>query len=185
MTAVPFKLRALRNLTDCLKSITRDAGYMHDLADVAAADGVVQPSVFRGRAWFGADDPIPMLSVLEATDSEELLVEPNFMSRATVAGFNWFLLIQGFVNDDPLNPTDPAYLLLADVRRRLALEKQRRSEQSARRPDILGLGLGVNRIEDLTFGTGTARPADDVSAKAYFWLPVALQVVEHADRPFD
>ncbi len=178
MSTIPFKLRALTALTNSLKSISTAEGYLHNLADV---DG--QPCVFRGRQWFGEGDPMPMVSILEGTSPADEVAEPP--TGTNVVEYDWPILIQGFVNDDPLNPTDPAYRLLADVRRRLAVERQRRLSSDPTEFDILGLGAsGKNRVVSLTIGPGVVRPADDVSANAYFWLTLTLRVIDNPDAPF-
>jgi len=178
---LPFKLRALTALTGIIKEITPDNGYVCDLADFDPGDGVDQERVFRGRAWFGDNDPIPMVSVLEGVSPADEVDEPPV--DTTTGEYDWPLLIQGFVDDDPEHPTDPAYLLLADVRRRLAVEKRRKAPGS-HQPDPLGLGLGKNRITKISIGPGVVRPADDVSSRAYFWLTVILRVVDNASDPY-
>jgi hypothetical protein len=176
---VPFRLLLLRALTSSLKEIVPSDGYTNDLSDFDPGDGSTQERVFRGRAWFGDSDPIPMVSVLEAVEpGEELFPSPQDSSQAE---YLWGLLIQGFVKDDPTHPTDPAYYLLQDVRRRLIFERNRRKigrqgstdpfSASTFAPD--GCALAA-----MSIGRGVVRPADDVSAKAYFWLPVTLTIVE-------
>lgn len=165
----PFRLRVLDALTDCLRNITPANGYAHDLSS----------AVFRGRAMFGDDDPLPMVSILEPPVAPDQIAS----SLADSAG-GWDLLVQGFVQDDRLNPTDPAYLLLADVKRALALEQVRRE---GRMPNPLGMGGGAgsgNEVTGIDIGAGVVRPADDVSAKAYFWLTLTLQVVEDPENPY-
>lgn len=179
---LPFKLRVLRALTDALKEITVDNGYESDLADFDPGDGVDIARVYRGRAWFGENDPIPMVSILEGVSPADEVDEPP-VSGVTVE-YDWPLLIQGFVQDDPLNPTDPAYVLMADVRRRLAIETKRKGA-GTNMPDPLGLGVtGKNLITGLHVGPGVVRPADDVSAKAYFWLSLVLRVTDNAAEPY-
>lgn len=175
MADQPFKLRALIALTDALKEITPSRGYQFD----------VSGAVWRGRAWFGDDDTLPMLSVLEGTSPADEVAEPP-VDTAT-GEYDWSLILQGFVDDDPENPTDPAYGLLADVRRRLAQEKTRRHPTDPSERDILGLGPGrggKNCITKMFIGSGVVRPADDVSAKAYFWLNLVLRIVDNASEPY-
>lgn len=176
---LPFKLRALRALTEALKTITPTNGYNSDLSDFER-DTVATSRVYRGLAWFGADSPIPMVSILEGVSPADEVAEPP-VDTAT-GEYDWPILVQGFVNDDPLNPTDPAYVLLADVRRRIAVEKLRKMTGS-HQPDPLGLGAGKNRITKITIGPGVVRPADDVSSKAYFWLTITLRIVDNASVP--
>lgn len=179
--ADPFKLTVLKALTDAFKEITPDNGYTHDLSDFDPGDGVAQSRVFRGRAWFGEDDPIPMVCILEGVEEPEDVSALPLQSEG--GEYDWELLVQGFVNDDRSNPTDPAYTLLADVRKRLAVERVRKN--AARDADPLGLGLGTgkNCITKLSFGSGVCRPADDVSAKAWWWLRVRLRIYENAAEP--
>ncbi len=180
---LPFKLRVLHALTDALKDIqpNNDAGYVSDLRDFDPGDGASQSRVFRGRAWFGDTDPLPMVSVLEGTSPADDVDEPPV--DTTTGEYDWPILVQGFVDDDPLNPTDPAYLLLADVRQRLAAERTRKAP-GTRTNDPFGLGLdGRNRVVSLKVGPGVVRPADEVSARAYFWLTLVLRITDNAAAP--
>jgi hypothetical protein len=181
----PFKLRVLRALTDTLKEITPANGYVSDMADFDPGDGVDTARVFRGRAWFGESDSLPMLSILEGVDPADEVAEPPV--DTPVSEYDLQLLIQGFVTDDPQNPTDPAYVLLADVRKRLAAEVKRKMVGDPTERDIFGLkaaGSSRNEITGLRFGTGVVRPADDVSSNAWFWLSVTIRVVDHAALPY-
>jgi len=180
---LPFKLRVVRALTTALKEITPDNDYLTDLSDFEAEDDVTLSRVYRGRAWFSDTDPIPMVSILEGVSPGDDVAEPPI--DTTSGEYDWDLLVQGFVNDDPENPTDPAYLLLADVRKRLAVEKVRKLPNDPTTLDILGLGAsGKNRITKLSIGSGVVRPADDVSSKAYMWLRLTLRVVDNAGAPY-
>lgn len=179
---LPWKLRVLHALTDAIKEITPDAGYESNLSDFDPGDGVTTARVYRGRAWFGDEDPVPLVSVLENDSANEVSSPPV---AATTSEYEWPLLIQGFVNDDPVNPTDPAYVLLADVRRRLAAERTRKLPGSQSKFDPFGLGRGVNRVTEIRIGSGVVRPADDVSSKAYFWLPLVIVLTENAAEPYD
>lgn len=181
-TGDPFKLRVLHALTDIIKEVTPANGYGHNLADFVARDRSPMSRVFRGRPWFGESDPIPMVSVLEAPDEAEYLftIPPDDGSGT----YEWALVVQGFVNDDPMNPTDPAYRLMRDVRRRLAREKKRRVPARQGMTDPLGTSqwnLPGCRVTDLKVSSGKVRPADDISAKAYFYLVVILTLTEDAE----
>lgn len=168
-SAEPFRLRVLKSLTAVLQDITKANGYQHDL----------QTSVFRGRDVFGASDPLPMVSILESILEKDQLPSPP--GGATQAG-PWELLIQGWTVDDEDNPTDPGQILMADVKRRLALECQRPYQDPNRRGyDPLGMG---GKITALRFSTGVVRPADEVSSKAYFWLKLELDMVENLLEPY-
>jgi hypothetical protein len=176
----PFKLRVLYALTDTIKTITPDNGYVYNLADWVDDEGVTMQRVFRGRTWFGDSDPIPMVSVLEGASPFEEPEQPPV--DTPVSSYDWNLTVQGFVDDDPVHPTDPAYRLMAEVRRRLVVERRRKTVSHD--PNILGLTGGKNLITDLRVTPGVVRPADDVSSKAYFWLTVTLGIVDNAEFPY-
>lgn len=158
----PFRLKVMKALTAALEEITVDNGYQHDLPG----------RVYRGRVIFGERDPIPMLSILEVPLPLEQITSPR---DATESAGGWDLMIQGFVEDDAKNPTDPAHRLLADVKRRLVLEKRRVT---------MGEVFGMNAISGIRIGPGVVRPPDEVSAKAYFWLSLVIEMVEDLADPF-
>lgn len=181
LSTEPFKLRVLYAVTAALKGITVANGYRHNLGDDTSPDAEHPERVFRGRAWFGDDDPIPMLSILEDINEAEEVADPP--ANTSTSEYDWELKIQGFVDDDPQHPTDPAYRLLADVRRCLAAERSRKMPNSSQ-PDPFGLGKGKNSISKIKYGAGVVRPADDVSSKAYFWLTLVLRIVDSSSEPY-
>jgi hypothetical protein len=163
----PVTLRVLKAMTAALEEITPDNGYACDFAG----------RVFRGRIRFGPSDPVPMLCILESPIPLEQLPPPVDSSE----GYGpWELVIQGFVKDDKLNPTDPAHVALADVRRRLAIERRKTSWD---RPEngIFGMGRFIHKMY---IGRGVVRPPDEASEKAYFWLQVTLDIVEDMADPY-
>ncbi|ARB05694.1 minor tail protein [Synechococcus virus S-ESS1] len=99
------------------------------------------------------------------------------------SGYNtgsWELMIQGFLEDDKANPTDPAHIALADVKKCLALESKK---VSGRRAEDGPFGLGDSVLK-ITIGTGVVRPPDEISAKAYFWLLIVLDIAEDVTEPY-
>lgn len=168
-TQIPFRLAVLRRLTDILSEITIANGYQHDLAG----------AVFRGRTAFGANDPIPMLSLLE----DPRAIAQDSAADSGISRGPWDLILQGFAEDDAVNPTDPAHILMADSKRRLVAERGQRDER--RQPNILGFGYKASAVEDILLGAGVVRPPDgDISDKCYFFLPVTLMLVEDHRNPF-
>lgn len=162
-TADPFRLHVLKQLTACLQEITEANGYAHTMTD----------RVFRGRTIFGQETAVPFLSILEVPIPLDQLRMPG--DSALSAG-PWDLLVQGFVKDDPKNPTDPAHLLMADVRKRLGMEKTKILD---------GTILGMKSVTDMTIGPGVVRPPDaDVSSTAYFYLSVTLHLAEDLEDPY-
>lgn len=161
--ADPFRLKVLKALTAVLEEITPTNGYNHDLSG----------KVFRGREIFGEDDPLPMVSILEAIEQSEDIAPPE--SSPNFKG-PWELQIQGFVEDDRQNPTDPAHHLMADVKKRLVAERVKE-----RQYNIFGL---EGKVFELRISPGVVRPPDDVSAKAYFWLRISIEMIENLMDPY-
>jgi hypothetical protein len=167
MPVNPFRLRVQKALSARLEEI------------VTTAEGQLMANrVFRGRVIFGADDPIPMLSILE----EPIQEDPNDSPPAGKEGITIYrLMIQGFVPDDLNNPTDPAHFLQADVLVKLAQIKAE-SEVTERVFDFPDKAPTVTGID---FGPGVVRPPDsEISAQAYFWLTISLELAEKYDAPF-
>lgn len=176
--ADPFRLKILKALTDLLKTASTASGFSFDLGDTGLPGGRTQAHVFRGRTEFGQSDPLPLVAILEAPKQPESTEgQQTGTTRA-----DWDLLIQGFVKDDAVHPTDPAYLLSADVIRLLAAEKRK---EYGRDGGILGLGFGAQSITGIVIGTPVHRPADgETSSVAHFYLPVTLKLVEDRENPF-
>lgn len=176
------RLACLRALTSHLADeITIENGYNHDLTG----------KVFRGRMYFsGADvedggDPLPMVSILESPNPDRF---PNRAGDEDGVWIdqrdNWTLLVQGWVEDDKENPTDPAYELMADVKKALGLLIRERSPQEGFGGVHPNYMLG-NLIAGLSYESGTVRPPDEQSDKAFFWMRVILEFVESVDDPYD
>ncbi len=161
--ADPFRLRVLKALTAVLEEITPANGYEFDLTG----------KVFRGRDTFGESDPLPLISILEAIEEQPQLSSPQAGRHSTGP---WELLLQGFVEDDFNNPTDPAHRLMAEVKKRLIKERTRN-----RGEDIFGMD---GKVEELRMSHGVVRPPDDISGKAYFWLRLTPVVVENLEDPY-
>lgn len=188
MTTIPFRKRLMIAITDTIRAVTPANGYTHDLSDFDPGDGTPMARVYRGRAWFGESDPLPMVSILEAASpADPVADEPEYTPASE---YEVILLVQGWAQDDKLNPTDPAYDLMCDVRKALAAERSRMAPLAVtggrhiKDPFCLWSQGAKNRIIDIKVGPGVVRPADDVSAKAYFWLTLKVQLVDHADAPF-
>lgn len=170
----PLRLEVQKRLSEAFREITPGNGYV---TDFSGAEGTTANRVFRGRAVYGDSDPIPMLSILEVPIPIELPPSPG---NSTYSQGAWELMVQGFAEDDRDNPTDPAHIMLADVKKRLAIERKKRSA----RPTSGGL-LGLGRcVTDLSIGPGVVRPPDEVSAKAYFWLTIQLELAEDLEDPY-
>ncbi len=158
------RLTILKAITTLLKQITVANGYQHDLAD----------SVWRGITVFGDGHPVPCVSILESLNPDRDM-KPAGNSQVRKQTDKWVLLIQGWVDDDSDNPTDPAHALMADVKKALALTWNEESEYYR-----LGKLITETSIEP-----GTVRPPDDNSSKAYFYLRCIVTVSEVSSDPYD
>jgi hypothetical protein len=172
---VPFRLRVLQALTDALCQISPINGYETDLTPFTDEAGGEVFRVIRGRDRFGDSDSLPLISVLEDFRAND--VDQGTHSSGTAKN-EWKLLIQGFVADDPVNRTDAAYYVAADVLKALALQKKDTF-------NILGLGNAKPCVSAMRFEQPVVRPGDGtVSATAYFFLSVTLTLVEDLENPF-
>lgn len=161
--AEPLRLRILQALTAEFETLNDPNG--ESLAG----------KVFRGRDHFGDSDPLPLISFLESVDEKNIAgTSAEMRPGSSVQQSSWEVLVQGFVEDDLYNPTDPGYRLLAIVKQKLAEIRKVKN-------NILGFGPTVT---DLTFSAGVVRPADEVSSKAYFWLKVRMNVAEDHSDPY-
>lgn len=175
----PFRLRVQKAIAAVIAEISIADGYQLDLAG----------SVFRGRLIYGDNDPVPMISIIEPPLPNEMLPSP--MLSTTEDGW-WDIIVQGFVKDDRENPTDPAHVAMADVKKRLTKEIKRKGEGAERnQPNPFGVNYdeaGARRknvIEQFKIGAGVVRPPEEaVSTKAYFWLTLRLKIVEDNLDPF-
>lgn len=140
---------------------------------------------YRGRLKFGDKDPIPMLSILEDPDPDRFPRRAGGDDgvRSPMQLETWHLLVQGWAEDDPENPTDPAHELLARVKMALAKINQGHGPFGEPPSDSYNLG-GI--IAGITMEPGTVRPPmEQPSERAFFWLRIALQFVEDVNDPFN
>lgn len=172
-----FRLRVMKEITNTLKTITPANGYVHDLGDFTDAVDRTAERVFRGRDFFGDNDPLPMLSILEDPRAEAPFNGPTTSSKSQ----NSFrVLIQGFVEDDKDNPLDAAYALSAEVVKALAAAKKLpggflSQNKQMRAPCVMGLSVGQP----------VHRPGrDEISEHAYFLVGVTLLLAEDLEDPF-
>lgn len=173
--ADPFRLRVMKALSNRLKTITPDNGYEFDLSDFTDEVGRDAERVFRGRDLFGANDPKPMLCILEDPRS----AEPNNAPTNSPNAVNQFrVLIQGFVQDDKWHPLDPAYKLSAEVIKCLAGARDSRHS-------VLGFGSRAPCIMSMSIGQPVHRPGnDEYSDTGYFLIGVTLTLAEILDDPY-
>ena len=164
----PIRLEVHKRMTELLKQISPDNGYATEL----------NGQVYRGRLVFGSETPLPALAILEVPIPLDQAPAPS--NSPTTTG-PWELMVQGWVEDDRENPTDPAHPLMADVKRCLIAERKKMDWD---KPEDGIFGLGRN-VTDMYIGAGVVRPPEEVSAKAYFWLTITLDLVENLEDPYE
>lgn len=163
--ADPYRLRVLKALTCHLEGISPELGYDYEL----------KGAVYRGRTVVGEDMKVPALSILESP-------RPDFgayVGEDQARSEGWALLLQGWVEDDKKNPTDPAYRLASAVENRLALIVLERDDGSGRPLDTLAYMLGRQEdghtlISKFQFGPPVVRPPDQSSSKAFFYMTLRV-----------
>lgn len=178
--AHPFRLEIMFRLVALLKTITPTNGYVLDLSDVAGPEP--KPRVYRGRAMFGMDDPVPMISLIEPPVPHD---QADVSEDSPYSTGEWPIILQGWTTDDPIHPTDPGAILLADVRK--CLTKHRVQNRYAlfglgpQSPDVQGTGNAVLKFD---VGIGVVRPPDQISRTAYFWLIIRIMIAENLEKPY-
>ena len=161
----PKRLVVLKELTAPLEGITPANGYQHDMTG----------RVYRGRSSFSSETLVPCINILEPLNPDR---NPNVTDQGLVQSEQWVLLIQGWADDNEDNPTDPAHLLMADVKKRLA-EMAKDTYPTTNPLYMLG-----GKIAGLYIEPGTVRPADENSARAFFYLRLVLTITEQLDDPY-
>lgn len=161
-------------MTDCFRLAVQKELAERLVAEVPALSG----AFFRGRFAFGENDPLPCGSLLE--DPREFPVSQGGDGAGSRRS-DWRLLLQGWVQDDPVNPTDPAHQLAADYQRALA---KIRSDIRDDATSVLSPERKTNVIMSISIGAPIVRPPDEFSSRAYCWLPLTLVLVEDPQRPF-
>lgn len=167
---IPTRLLILQRLAAHLETITPDNEYAYDLTG----------SVYRGRTNFGTETRLPAISILESPHPDiAVYVGQNWDAMRD----QWTLLLQGFVDNDMENPTDPAYHLYAEVVRCLSrIIATRPATGTPIYPDeYLLRGL----ITSLEVAPPVVRPPDDgQSSRAFFFLPLRLGVAVPIWNPY-
>lgn len=166
-----------------LKALT--AHLEQDITDSTQHGWSLIGKVLRGVYNVDSKRALPCLSVLDNPDPD------RYPRRAGGDGYDaqlqkddYILLIQGWVNDDYDNPTDPAHNLMADVKQSLA------KVCNDNNPDVTGVPnhpnyLLGNLITGMTMEPGTVRPPiEEISNKAFFWMRVNVKFVENPNNPY-
>lgn len=168
--ADPTRLKVLKALSSHIENVTAANGYQHDLTG----------RVSRGRNQFGAREPVPQITILEAVDLERDLAEAG---EGLAIKDNWRILIQGWADDDEMNPTDSAYLLAADVQKilaRIMIDLEMVNGNRVENPTYMLGGL----VSGFRLRPPTVRPPDETSARSYFYMIAEVELAERLSDPY-
>lgn len=174
---IPIRVRIMNVVVAALKEIAPAAGYHNDLR----GDSFGRESVVRGRIAIGNDEPLPFVTVIEPP----LAAQPINTRRQpdnTVRVTEFDVLVQGWVEDDE-TPGDQAYLLCAEVCRRLAIEKRRPDARPGSQNAMTFFGLGRSVFE-MTIGSPVVRPSETVTGQSVFYLILTFKIGEDMASPF-
>ncbi len=170
---IPFRVKVIDNIAACIQAITPANGYINDLSSGEA--------LAIGRLFLGDDEPVPMVAINEPP----MAIEQSKAAPQNPNSFgDWDFLIQGWAENGPENfVTRNAYILVAEVRQHLALQKKRPDGRPGmgNGPNLLGMGPSIS---DLRIGAPVVRPPDAESAKSCFYLMLTLQISEDMTKPF-
>jgi hypothetical protein len=164
-----YRLAVLKRLTVLIEGTT-----------VTPFTGVELPAtlagvVFRGRSFYGEDDPKTMISILEDPRPSGGTSTEDGRRYET-----WSIFIQGWCPDDKANPTDPCYSLADDIELRLdRITRVLRSSGQPKYPDDYLLGAALDGdgtlIAKFESRSVIVRPATQgVSSKSFFYIPVQV-----------
>jgi hypothetical protein len=157
------QLRILKGLTTHIEGVTPDNGYEFDLTG----------RVYRGVTKFGADQPLPFVSILEALRPDPQPLEAGLERLTREEG--WDLLVQGWVDEDRDFPTDLLYQLKAAVEKRVAEIVQEASPAYRLGKLISGLRIGPGVVRAATPQPGGAEA---------FYLPLHVRYAINLADPF-
>lgn len=157
------QLRILKGLTDHLEGITPANGYDFDLTG----------HVYRGVTRFGADQPLPFVSILESLRPDPRPEEAGV--EKLIREEKWELLVQGWVDENRDFPTDTLYQLKAAVEKRMAEIVQEASPVYRLGKLITGLRIGPGVVRAATPQAGGAEA---------FYLPILVHYAINLADPF-
>lgn len=130
--------------------------------------------VYRGRKTVSSLEARYAISILEAPRAA--IGSPADL-EGSQRNENWTLNIQGWPPEDRENPSDPAYIMAAAVRARLARLIATRPEDGE--PVDRNVFRFGNIVHSLDFGaTIVSPPTEGVSEVAFWYMPLVVSLVQ-------
>lgn len=165
----PKRLHVLKQLKTLLATIKPENGYVTD----------IQGRVTIGVSEFGDETPVPMLSILESPNPDygDFAGEGNGFRKD-----EWTLLVQGWIENDFINPTMPAYYLAADVEKCLS---QTYSRNRFGQPISKFWHNLAEMVNSVRVAPAVVRPPEGGSTKAWFYLPLRINLTVDTADPYN
>lgn len=163
------RLKVLKALTELLQGITPTNGF---------GDLDLSESVYRGRLVFGVETEPPFVSINESPRPDFGTFAGGGEARSEI----WNVLVQGWMEDDTVNPTDPLYPMLSAMEQRLALVVKMQSPNDGR-PDkpvdpywyMLQGYLGAP-VASFEISPPVVRSTDQATPKACLYIPLRIGI---------
>lgn len=179
----PKQLRVLKKLVAHIEGINPDNDDPHTGLPYETD---LRGKVYRGRSLLTIDDAEDAVSILEFPRQE---IYSPVGDHGVVRMHQWNLMVQGWPADDPANPSDPAYRLLALVEMRLArlVAEKPQGREGGLYPDEFMLGQvdGQYELASLIIAPGIVRPPEDAASRlAMFYMPLVLGVRLNVADPY-
>lgn len=170
-----IRLAVLKEISNAIAAeVTPANGYEFDLTG----------KVRRGKLRLTQDTVMPLVSILESPNPDLNVERPGGSAGgADEQRDQWIVFLQGWVEDDFDNPTDPAHQLMASVKKSLAkLRDDLVAGKYRDRPP--GAQSALCAVTNLEIDPGVVRPPNELSEKAFFWMHLIIGIVEPLDDPF-
>jgi hypothetical protein len=178
----PKQLRVLKKLVTHIEGINPSND---DPATGAPYTRDLTGRVFRGRSLIATGDAQDALSILEFPRQE---IYAPVGDHGIVRQISWSLMLQGWPEDNPAHPSDPAYELKAMVEMRLArIVAQLPNGRGPQFPDeyLLGKTDGEYDLASFVIAPGVVRPPEDAASRlAMFYMPLVLGVTVNVANPY-
>lgn len=181
--ADPKQLRVLKKLVAHIEGINPDND---DPATNAPYERDLRGKVYRGRSLLTLDDAEDSVSILEFPRQD---IFSPVGDHGICRMHSWNLMVQGWPKDDPVNPSDPAYELLALVEQRLSrlVAEAPQGRRGGLYPDefMLGKNGADYELASLIIAPGIVRPPEDAASRlAMFYMPLVLGVRLNVADPY-
>lgn len=177
--ADPKLLRAIMRLCDHLEQINPDN------PDYPDCPFDLRGRVYRGRSILNIKDARAALSILEFPRQD---FTAPVGEHGIVRNDKPYFMLQGWPEDDPDNPSDPAYRLKAYCEQHLAriiAEKENGRGPVHDAEYMLGMNGDERYLTSFAMAQGVVRPPEDAASRlAMFYMPLVLGIKTDLSDPW-